>query len=418
MLLCKKIHLKVNRGDVLTLEFMQGKCRGLYNWWVGRLRSGEKWNLYEAKKTLQDSKRHDPELTQVYGKLLAEVYFRLDKAMKAFFRRVKAGQTPGFPRFRPRHAFFTLSYPASYLSVDGLRLVLPTGGRGEAKAYPNIIATLTETPPKAFKEVAITRDARGNYHACFVYEKSSPKEPPNPRTVAIDLGIKTLAAGVTEDGRDYSVGGFRGYRWFNRQLDKIRSKRDKCNKGSRRYRYLSNVYKRVSEHKRNKLKDSLHKASSLIAYKLAESAVVIGDLSQRQMVMKSNNQKRNRAVYADWGLYQFVEMLTYKCALSGKSLHVINERNTSKTCHRCGFVQEMPLYKRTYKCPCCGMRLDRDANSARNILLRFLARLAPHKLSEVCGVLGVIQEIDTFNHVEEKQEGISFFPIPFSPFVQ
>lgn len=398
MLLCKKIRLIVNRGDVEALEFMQGKCRGLYNWWIGRMRNSQKWKLYDAKKTLQDSKRHDPELNQVYGKLLAEVYFRLDKAMAAFFRRVKAGETPGFPRFRPRHAFFTLCYPASYLTIEGSRIVLPTGGRGKAKAYPNIVATLTETPPETFKEVAITRDARGNYHASFVYESSARAKPPRG-TIALDLGIKTLAAGVTQEGRDYYVGGFKGYRWFNRQLDKIRSQRDKCNKGSRRYRYLELVYKRVSEQKRNKLRDSLHKASSLIAYKLAESAVVIGDLSQRQMVMRSNNKKRNRAVYADWGLYQFVEMLKYKCALSGKELHIISERNTSKTCHRCGYVQEMPLYKRTYKCSCCGMRMDRDANSARNILLRFLARLEPHRLIEVCGVLGVIQEIDTFNHV-------------------
>lgn len=399
MLLCKKIRLKVNPGDAKTLEFMQSKCRGLYNWWIAKLRDGEKWSLYEAKKTLAASKVHDPELTQVYGKLLAEVYFRLDKAMGAFFRRLKAGEKPGFPRFRRRVDFFTLCYPASYLTVNGLRLVLPTGGRGKAKIYPNIVATLTETPPETFKEVAITRDASCNYYASFVYEKSEPKDPQNSGTVAFDLGIKTLAAGVTSEGRDYSVGGFKGYRWFNRQLDKIRSKRDKCKKGSRRYLYLSNVYRRVSEQKRNKLKDSLHKASSLIAYKLAESAIVIGDLSQRQMVMKSTNRKRNRAVYADWGLYQFVEMLTYKCALRGKTLHVINERNTSKTCHRCGFVQTMPLYKRTYNCPCCGMRMDRDANSARNILLRFLARLEPHKLMEVCGVLGVTQEIDTFNHV-------------------
>jgi putative transposase len=408
MLLCKKIRLIVSRKDAETLEFMQGKCRGLYNWWIGCLRSGEKWKLYEAKKTLQDSKRHDPELNQVYGKLLAEVYFRIDKAMQVFFRRLKAGETPGFPRWRPRHAFFTLCYPASYLTVDGLRLVLPTGGRGNAKIYPNVVALLSETPPEVFKEVAITRDARGLMYASFVYD-SCTQVRQERGTLAIDLGIKTLAAGVTEDGRDYSVGGFRGYRWFNRQLDKIRSKRDKCKKGSRRYRYLSNVYKKVSEQKRNKLKDSLHKASSLIAYKLAvseagarlraTSAVVIGDLSQRQMVMRSNNKKRNRAVYADCGLYQFVEMLTYKCALSGKELHIINERNTSKTCYRCGFVQEMPLYKRTYKCPCCGMLLDRDANSARNILLRFLARLAAHRLSQVCGVLGSRQAIDTFTHV-------------------
>ncbi|GET44611.1 RNA-guided endonuclease InsQ/TnpB family protein [Microseira wollei] len=398
MLLCKKIKIIISQTDAQTLEFMQAKCRGLYNWWIGRLRNGEKWKLYEAKKSLHDSKQYDLELNQVYGKLLAEVYFRIDKAMQAFYKRVHEGEKPGFPRFRPSHQFFTLCYPATYLKVEGLQIVLPTGGKGKNKTFYNIVAKLTELPPLTFKEVAVTRDARGNYYCSFVYQKN-PAENQSDNTVAFDLGMKTLASGVNEQGKSYSIGGFKGYRWFNRQLDKIRSKRDKCKKGSRRYCYLSNVYKRVSQEKRNKLKDSLHKASCLIAYKLAESAVVIGELSVRQMVIKSDNRKRNRAVFADWGLYPFVEMLKYKCELSGKSLHIISERNTSKTCHRCGHSQDMPLYKRTYKCPSCGLVIDRDANSARNILLRFLARLEPHKLLSVCGVLGVIQVIDTFTHV-------------------
>ncbi|GET41026.1 ISSoc7, transposase [Microseira wollei NIES-4236] len=136
-----------------------------------------------------------------------------------------------------------------------------------------------------------------------------------------------------------------------------------------------------------------------IAYKLAESAVVIGDLSQRQMAMKSENKWLNRAVFNDWGLYQFVEMLQYKCQLAGKQFHTISERDTSKTCHRCGHTQDMPLHQRTYRCPGCSLKMDRDENSARNILLRYLARLEPHKLLSVCGVLGVTQAIDTFKHV-------------------
>ncbi|MFL5656027.1 MAG: hypothetical protein ACJ8CB_17840 [Ktedonobacteraceae bacterium] len=84
--------------DAQALEFMQAKCRGLYNWWIMRLRDGEKWPGWkEAKATLQESKQHDPELHQVYGKLLHEVYFRAEKAMQAFFRRCKDGEKPGFP---------------------------------------------------------------------------------------------------------------------------------------------------------------------------------------------------------------------------------------------------------------------------------------------------------------------------------
>ena len=115
---------------------------------------------------------YDPEIDQVYGKLLAEVYFRLDKAMQAFFKRVAKGETPGFPRVRPRHQFFTLCYPAAYVRVEGNTVLLPTGGgRGKKdKPYPTMSLALTEIPPAGYQEVAISRDARGHYHASFVYE--------------------------------------------------------------------------------------------------------------------------------------------------------------------------------------------------------------------------------------------------------
>ena len=408
MLLCKKIRLEVSVHDAETLEFMQGKCRGLYNWLVMNLRSGEKWRGWKAaKKTLQQSRLHDPDLNAVYGKLLQDVYFRLDASMQAFFRRVKAGEKPGFPRVRPRHCFFTLCYPAMYIVVEGNRLRLPTGGGGKhgAKRFPDVVANLMEEAPTCYKEVAISRDSFGHYFASFSYEV--------PETVcdqegvlAIDLGIKTLATGVDEHGRFYHIGGFKGGRWYNRQLDKLRSKRDRCKKGSKRYRRLSQTYQRVSQKKRNKQKDCLHKASHLIVSKVVERTLVIGDLSQRQMVMKQReerNRYRNRAVFNDWLLYAFVQMLVYKCTRSGKELVVLDERNTSKGCSGCGRLQAMPLWKRTYCCPHeeCRLVMDRDDNSAINILKRFLARRGPHTGDPVrcADVFPAIEHVNTFEHV-------------------
>src|SRR5712692_11134096 len=412
MLLCKKIKIEVSQQDAQALEFMQTKCRGLYNWWVMKLRDGERWNFERAKKSLRESKRYDPELRSVYGKLLAEVYFRLDNAMQGFFRRLAAGEKPGFPRFKPRHQFFTLCYPAVCLEVRDKTIILPTGGGGNwgPKRYPNIIAHLREDLPDHFHEVAVSRDAHGNYYCSFVYDDAEQSKENDQRKVrkrqkkrkrhalrddgivAFDLGIKTLATGVNDQGRFYHLGGFKGYRWYNKQLDKIRSKRDKCKKKSRRYIHLSKVYKRVSEHKRRKQRDCLHKASHRIAGTLAERAVVIGDLSQRQMVIKKQEnetpkerrkrQIRNRMVYNDWGLYGFVQMLEYKCLRFGKELYIIDERDTTRMCSACKREQDMPLWKRTYRCPNenCGLVMDRDENSAVNIYERFLARLGPHTL--------------------------------------
>src|SRR5215469_5090845 len=187
MLLCKKVRLQVSERDAATLEMMQGKCRGLYNWWVMRLRAGERWRCLDAKKTLAESRKFDPEIDQVYGKLLAEVYFLLDKAMQAFFKRVAAGEKPGFPRVRPRHQFFTLCYPAMYIAVEGKTVLLPTGGgRGKKdKPYPTIRADLTEPVLPGYKEVAISRDAGGHYHASFVYEVQQA-QPQTGQVVAFD----------------------------------------------------------------------------------------------------------------------------------------------------------------------------------------------------------------------------------------
>src|SRR5215470_15615219 len=126
MLKAKKIRLDVSEQDAATLEMMQGKCRGLYNWWVMKLRAGECWNWKDAKKTLAESRKFDPAIDQVYGKLLAEVYFRLEGAMQGFFRRVAAGEKPGFPRVRPRQQFFTLCSPARSVKVEGKTVLLPT----------------------------------------------------------------------------------------------------------------------------------------------------------------------------------------------------------------------------------------------------------------------------------------------------
>jgi putative transposase len=294
-----------------------------------------------------------------------------------------------------------------YLDVQGNTITLPTGGGHSwgPKRYENIVARLTEDAPDHFHEVAVSRDAHGDYYCSFVYEdveqcennerkahKKRKKRKQRPLRddgiMAFDLGIKTLATGFTDQGRFYHIGGFKGYRYFNKQLDKIRSKRDTCKKKSRRFLHLSKVYKRVSERKRRKQRDCLHKASHLIAHRLAERAVVIGDLSQRQMVIKKQEgetpkerrkrQIRNRTVYNDWGLYGFVQMLTYKCLRFGKELFIISERDTTRTCHVCKRKKGMPLWVRTYRCENCGLVMDRDENSAVNIYERFLAGPPPH----------------------------------------
>ena len=137
----------------------------------------------------------------------------------------------------------------------------------------------------------------------------------------------------------------------------------------------------------NAIPTSLHVSVN----RLAERAVVIGDLSQRQMVIPKKEHEtreeqnkrriRNRMVYNDWGLYSFVQMLEYKCLRFGKELYIISERDMTRMYSVCKHEQNMPLWKRTYRCENenCGLVMDRDENSAVNIDQRFVARLGPHR---------------------------------------
>jgi transposase len=221
-----------------------------------------------------------------------------------------------FQRWKAKKAQLAL------VDVQGNAMILPTGGKGRNKVYPNIVARLTEDPPEHFHEVAVSRDARGNYYCSFVYDEAEQHEDDTRKThamrtdgiVAFDLGIKTLTTGYADQGCFYHIGGFKGYRYYNKQLDEIRSKRK------------------------------------------------IG----------------NRLVYNDWGLYGFVQMLAYKCLRYGKDLVIISERDTTKTCRVCKCKKDMPLWQRTYRCANCGLVMDRDENSAVNIYQRFLAGPPPH----------------------------------------
>jgi putative transposase len=93
--------------------------------------------------------------------------------------------------------------------------------------------------------------------------------------------------------------------------------------------------------------------------------------------MISKNKKLNRETQNRWSLNSLIQKLRYKSILNSKLFYEINESYTSKTCSCCGFIQEMPLHRRQYHCPICGLKLDRDENSAINIWKRSLAVLQP-----------------------------------------
>src|SRR5258707_5669934 len=153
-------------------------------------------------------------------KIRLEVSEQDATTLEFMLRRVRNGEKPGFPRVRPRHSFFTLIYLAMYIKIEGWSITLPTGGKGQNKHFSDVVAKLTEDAPTGYRDVAISRDGQGHYYASFVHDEKEETHE-HDGVLALDLGVKTLATGVNEQDRFYHIGGFKGGRWYNRQLDKI-----------------------------------------------------------------------------------------------------------------------------------------------------------------------------------------------------
>jgi len=143
---------------------------------------------------------------------------------------------------------------------------------------------------------------------------------------------------------------------LNKELS--RKKKGSSNRRKARIR-LQKLHLKIT----NQRTDFLHKITTKMVKEC--KIIVMEDLNIKQMSQQKYFNARNM-MDASWG--KFTQLLDYKAESAGCQIVKINPRNTSKTCSHCGSIQDMPLYKRTYECANCGFVLDRDYNSAINIL--------------------------------------------------
>ena len=108
------------------------------------------------------------------------------------------------------------------------------------------------------------------------------------------------------------------------------------------------------------------------------NTIIIGYLQVKEMAQSeigkiNYGSKLNRSTQNQGYLSRFVGFLTYKAKKVGKRVIEINERGTSKRCYVCGKKHDIPLWKRTMECE-CGNVIDRNRNSAINIMIDFLSQ--------------------------------------------
>jgi putative transposase len=284
---------------------------------------------------------------------------RLDKAYQGFFRRIKAGETPGHPRFKGKPRFRSLEYKHG----DGCKLGADTQGRmlfyvqnvGEIKIkyHRPLPAGCT------IKHVVIKRSLR-KWHICLQLELTGAYTPQRPvnNPAGIDMGLLSLLA--TADG-----GTLDNPRWMRQAQADLRVKQRQLARrkksGHRRHKAAFQVARR-HEKIANQRRDFWHKETRKLTDKY--DLIAIEDLTLQFMT-----QNGHLALSAhDAALGQFQQLLAYKAEEAGTPVIAVNPQHTSQVCSGCGVLVPKELKVRTHDCPHCGLILDRDVNAARNIL--------------------------------------------------
>jgi len=336
------------------------ECRWLYN----RLLEERKvaWEETETGVSLYDQvtripalKAERPALDRVYSQVLQNVATRIDLAFKAFFRRVKAGEKPGYPRFRGAGWYDSFCYPGSGHKVNSNRVFLSKIGHIKAVIHRPLEGTI--------KTCCVKRTGTGKWYVTFSCAVDETPLPARESAVGIDVGLASFA--TMSDGVE--VANPRFFRTDEAVLAKAQrrlSKEPRPEKGQRatpERRKRRKVVARIHERIANRRKDFAHQQSRKVVNQ--HGTIAVEDLSVDRMV--HNHCLAKSISDAAWSM--FTSCLSYKAASAGRRYVVVNPAYTSQNCSRCGHRQKMPLSERVYQCPCCHLTLSRDVNAARNI---------------------------------------------------
>jgi len=305
---------------------------------------------------------------------------RLDRAFEAFFGRLKAGQKPGFPRFRSRRRFDTLTWTlkgnAGGVGIKHDRLRLQGVGAVKVKWHRALPAGAQ------LGEVKVTRsgDGRRWYVSISVELPAAGRaRAAASKAVGIDLGVADFAALSTGERVPGPNASKRTAARTRRAARTVARRK----RGSNRRRKAAVRLARQREREANRRRDHAHKLSR----RIAEEFALIGmeDLRIGNMVRSASgtvaepginvSQKRglNRAI-ADQGWGQFQQFVADKAEEAGRQLVKVNPANTSRTCSACGHVDARSRNGKRFWCVACGYRADADVNAAKVILARALAQ--------------------------------------------
>ena len=348
----------------LTLE----TCRHLYNTALA-----DRKNCYEQEGVSRSYEDQAATLTLekkegkwqgVFSQCLQDVLKRADKSFKNFFRRVKAGDKPGFPRFKGEGWYKSFTYPQDGFKLEGSKLTLSKIGSIRIFKHREVEGEI--------KTCTIKRDNLGHWYAILITEvEDVPKMEPKT-AVGVDVGLKNLVTLSTGEAIKYP----KYYIKAEKKLAAAKRALSKKKIGSANRRKAKIKVAKIEKRTLHLRDEFLHQTSR----KIVDSAdlIVFEDLNIQGML--KNHHLAKHIQDHSWG--KLIRFTQSKAEKVGKMVEFVDAKYTSQKCSKCGIIAPKTLADRTHLCPKCGLEMDRDLNASLNIVTLGLRERACREIIE------------------------------------
>ncbi len=344
------------KNQLKSLESTLEECRWLSNHLLENRKTayfqeGKRLSCYGQQATYPMLKEQRPSLKSVHSQVLQNVAVRIDLAMQAFFRRLKAGEKTGYPRFKGYGRYDSFTFPQTGFGITHeSRVTLSKIGSVKMVYHRPVRGSI--------KTATVHKSSTGKWYVTFSCECEPERLTPTDTQVGIDVGLKTFATlSDTEE-----IENPRFFRAEEKALAKVQRKHSKLAKGKPERRKHRKVIARVHERTKFKRDNFTHQHSRQMVDRYG--VICVEDVNVNRMV--HNHCLAKSISDAAWSA--FFSQLSAKAEEAGRQFVKIRPAYTSQDCSRCGHRQKMPLAERVYHCPCCLLSLDRDVNASLNIL--------------------------------------------------
>jgi putative transposase len=362
-----KYLLRPNATQARELAGILALCRELYNAGLQEKRDAYKRqgiNLSRGKQSseLTALKEASPEHAEVYAQVLQDVFVRLHRAFDAFFRRVKTGRKPGYPRFKSADRYDSFMFPQvsrksllkrggverlanNRLRVHGLTGELKVVWHREFKGIP--------------KTATFKREGARWYLVLSCDEVPLEEREKTGASCGVDVGLEAFA--TLDDGT--RVENPRLLAAAQRKIVGAQRKVSRRKKGSARRRKARALL--AAQHRRvaNARRDFHHKTARALVR--AHDRIAVEDLNVAGLARGFLSKQVH-----DVGWAQFLNILGSKAEGAGVEVVRVAAAGTSQECSACGATTLKDLKERTHRCQACGFTAHRDVNAALNIRQR------------------------------------------------